>query len=81
MSEDTDNQTENLNLIDIMNTWIYQNGYPVVSVNRDNETGTIVVNQVGSLIIQGYSKYIRDIIWFSMDVLGISKHSKIKSHP
>ncbi|XP_043476026.1 thyrotropin-releasing hormone-degrading ectoenzyme-like isoform X1 [Leptopilina heterotoma] len=44
MSENIENQTENLKLIDIMNTWIYQSGYPVVSVRR-NKTGSININQ------------------------------------
>lgn len=47
MSEETKNQTENLNLIDVMNPWIYQNGYPVVSVKRNYEIGSVTINQVG----------------------------------
>lgn len=46
MAEETVGLPEEITLSKMMNSWILNHGYPVVSVTRDYEEGAAIVRQV-----------------------------------
>lgn len=52
------NISENLELRDVMSSWITQNGYPVVFVNRNYASGSATINQVCQFLFDLLSLYL-----------------------
>lgn len=62
MAEEADGLPAQINLLDVMNSWISHRGYPIVSVARDYEKGTAVVRQVYTWFSLALSMYISFLI-------------------
>ena len=56
MMQAAQNISGNLELKDVMSSWITQNGYPVVFVNRNYESGSASIDQVRQFIL--FSEFI-----------------------